>query len=312
MRSSKYIVSILGLGNVGRSILHELLTLPLDLEINIIDPSEEIAGSVLDLGHASMLHPGVRFTINNSAKLDDSDFIFHAAGVSIPKGHPREFAMYENVHITREIFRNYTPYKASPKIIVVSNPVDVIALHTWKYSGLPKENIIGTGTMLDSLRLGYLFRSALGDAEAEVNASVIGEHGEAMVPVLSHSFLNGLPVRERLPKPMIDDCIFECRNAAQRIKKTQGATHYAAARCAVQIMREFLTPGDRCYTLSLHHQDEKAGALFYSMPAKITARGLFKVKDFHLNADEKQGLELSISKIRQNALRFAEEFEKYQ
>ena len=138
MRPHPIIVTIVGLGNVGRSILHELLCQSRWLEINIMDPSDQVSGSLLDLGHASMLNGRARFTINNRSKLADSDFIFHCAGVSIPPGHTREYAMYENLHITYDVFSNYEPYKEDPKIIVLSNPLDILSLCSWKASGLPR------------------------------------------------------------------------------------------------------------------------------------------------------------------------------
>lgn len=299
MHSESKIISILGFGHVGRTIMNLLLSHESGYEINVMDPSEDISGSLLDLGQAAMLSKKKRIYVNNRSKLNDSDFIFHCAGVSIPEGRSREYAMHENIHITREIFEHFEPYR-DPIIIVVSNPVDVIAEAALRASRLKPDRVIGIGTMIDSLRLAYYFKSAMGDEAETTSAMVIGEHGDSMVPVLSHSFVSGVPVLEKLPIPVIEDCIYECRHAAQRIKKTQGATYYAAAQCAVEIMNQIINPSDVIHTVSMSHSINDKYRLFYSLPVKFTKRGYFKLEGFELTQEENEGLHISIQKIKAN------------
>ncbi|GEM_PF-4649461 len=305
-------ISVVGFGNVGRSLVHELLNEQEDTLINIVDPGDDIEGSVLDLGHGAMLSPHIRFELNNFSTLPKSDYIFVCAGACLPPGESRDYGMEVNEEIMREVFHNFPSHSSKARVIVLSNPVDTMSLCVWKASGLPAENVVGVGTMLDSLRLEYNIKAVLGDKAHDIRAMVIGEHGDNMLPVLSHTFVNQRPITEILPPEVIGDCIFECRQAAEKIKRTQGASYYGAARCAIEIMNQWREPEDVCYPISVLHTLPDGTHLYYSTPVKFTSRGLFNVKDFHLTPEEKQALDWSIQKLVMTAERCFEPAEKNQ
>ena len=287
-------ITLVGFGNVGRCILNVLLQEHhRRFRINIVDPSNNVSGSMMDLGHTSMLTKRHQIHWNDDQLFNYSDFIFYSAGISIPLNQNRAYALDQNLEMVKSVFARFKPAK-NPIIITISNPVDVVALEILKQTKLSNDNVIGIGTILETLRLTYQFSLVTGIDASEIETLVVGEHGETSVPLISNTFIRNIPVRRLLSDGLIADCIYETRRAAHRIKETQGASFYAASNAAVTAFQRLLEPQSEVMPLSIYHPSEE---IFYSAPVQIS-NGQYIPLILSLDTIELEALESSKEKIR--------------
>jgi L-lactate dehydrogenase len=284
---------LVGFGNIGRCVMNILLQdEKRQFHINVMDPSPTIAGSLRDLGHSIFLTKRHRLSLNDSVRFNQANFIIYAAGSAIPLGKSREYALRDNVRIATEVFRGFIPL-ANPVLINVSNPVDALTYVLLRLSGLTPDNVVGVGTLVETIRLEYQLAVVSGADPSQIKALVIGEHGETAVPVLSHTFINGVPVAHAIHEELIRDAIYECRRAAYRIKETQGASYFGAANAAVHVLKAYLSLRSDYLPLSI--LDAQAG-IYYSMPVRH-CKGLLEPLVLSLDTSELEALEESKGKV---------------
>jgi L-lactate dehydrogenase len=232
------IISIIGIGNVGKTLASIIASdTTIKSVINLIVNRTESLGGMIDLCQLAELYQNCTMTVNNEKLLLQSDFIFHCAGVSVPQGSSRRETAQENIKICKDIFENRS-FKPSTKIIVLANPLDVITYYSWKYSGLNKTNVIGTGTLLESIRLNYYYNLK---TPGNYQTLVCGEHGESAVYIKSQSFVNQKWIGAEANSDQEATVLKQMYKSASTIKKTQGATYYAVSACAHQIMLAILS-----------------------------------------------------------------------
>ena len=287
-------VTIVGLGNTGRSILNNLLNHKSHrLEINIIDPSADVAGSVMDLSHTSAVDKRHSVVVNDQKRFNQAQYVFYAAGKAIPIGNDRNYNLAVNQEIAFDVFRDFSPV-GKPLVIVLTNPNDVITHLLHHILEGRCAQVVGTGTFIDTLRLEWLIAQLMAIDTTDVSAWIIGEHGDNMVPILSHTLVQGRPVRDELKKEWIRDLIYETRRAAHRIKETQGASYFAAAKCATFVMESHLVSNGQMIPLSMFDPDRE---VTYSRPIRFVDSAIEPVEGFHLEPQENEALELSLQKL---------------
>jgi len=299
--SARTIVTIFGFGNVGRSIAHLLINMSdCRFTINVMDPSPKVRGSLLDLGHASFLSRN-HFLVENSIELlNTSEFIFHSAGFGVPPGDSRLDLAEQNCALTYEMFKDYQS-TVDAKVIVITNPVDNVAFHTYKATGLDASKVIGTGTLLDSLRMNYYLHQ-LKPKLTDINAVLIGEHGASIVVAHSLSNVNGLRLKDWFTDDEIQFALEQTITAASVIKETQGASIYGVADCAVYIMRQIMLDTGTVQSLGVLLPNILADKLnckelYLSIPARLTKSGIHPLEDLILDKDEWHKLALSAKVI---------------
>ncbi len=272
-------VSIVGFGNIGRALTHLLLNnVDYHFDINVMDPSEEIEGSLIDLGHAVFLQNKCTLVLNDVEHFNHSEFIFHCAGVGVPMGASRLEIADQNISLTKNIFSNFES-KVDTKIIVISNPVDVISYYTYLSSGLSAEKVIGTGTLLDSVRMNYYVSQML-KRPMNIDAVLLGEHGQSIALVDSLSSIDGHPFETFLTKEEIGRCLSNVKTAAHKIKMTQGSSIYGAVDCAFFIMNSILSDAQIVKPLSVLLPAEicelfNTKPIYMSVLSRITKEGAF-------------------------------------
>ena len=291
-------ISIIGLGRVGAALLSNLIHCDAGLNLNVVDPSPEIMGALLDNSHAANLYPHHDIFLNDRDLLIASDFIFHAAGHTTQRGESRLRIGEQNIVVTREIFEN-TQFEREPFVIVITNPVDVVTFHTWKASGLPPEKVIGTGTLLDTIRLDYYLAQLLGRSSSEVNSWVLGEHGQSLVPVFSQTRIGNTLLKDYdLSPDILEQAVALTKSAATQIRATQDRTYWGVAHCAYKLFcllrqktPKLLPAGVR---LSDHYRKKLATPdLYMSLPAFISDQGYTVDNDFALLEKEWEMLKVS-------------------
>lgn len=280
-------ITILGLGNVGSTIASLLLCQKDSLTINIMDPSPDVEGNLLDLQHAVALEKRHKFSVNDYAAFVESDFIFHTAGARIVGNNNRMSVARESIEITREIFDG-VQFRNNPYIIVIANPVDIIGYATWKFSGIEASRIIGTGTLLDTIRMEHYLSELTAYDVQDVKAWVVGEHGENMVPLYTHFAVNNQPFWDN---KIMQQATLLTNNAAKQIKKNREGTTFGAAECAVHIMNSIMKPHDELLTISVllndyHCRELDCEPIFMSVPVKFSAQGIHQVREFGYSTNE--------------------------
>lgn len=274
-------VSVVGYGTVGRTLSLLLLGSRYRMRLNILDPNPDKKGVFLDLKHGARMHPRKALLFNDQKALSDSDYIFFTAGKPTKHGASRLTTADVNIHIVEKVLGNI-PLKRSTRIIAISNPVDLITQAVLHVTGLPKTQVVGTGTLLDSARFSFHLADLLGVDVNRVNGWVLGEHGESQVAALSMSTVDDVPIEmvSVFDERMAEMAMNSTRNAAFEIRKTEAGTSMAISQCAMLILRFFEAGTSPVIPLSVSLDTaylEKLGLegpMCLSVPARITRQGV--------------------------------------
>ncbi len=296
------IISIIGFGNVGKTIGG--LLLPMEeqsIHLNIIDTDLGVEGAILDLQHGAELYPKHQISHNNQELLNESDFVFHCAGASVPKGMSRLVTSRASIDITKAIFKEFKPTK-EPFVIVVANPVEIIAYITQKETGLPKQNIIGTGTYLDSIRMNYVVKEHA-DNISSINAILLGEHGSSAFLSEQLSTLNGQPFNSMFDQGTLDSLMTQVKASAGKIKETQEATIFGVSYCAIRIFEALLSDEPKQIPVSTFIPDHLTAKLdesdiYLSLPSEVSDKGAIPTENYQPNSNEQERLKECIKVIR--------------
>eukprot|EP00353_Schmidingerella_taraikaensis_P012133 CAMPEP_0185591066 /NCGR_PEP_ID=MMETSP0434-20130131/63251_1 /TAXON_ID=626734 ORGANISM="Favella taraikaensis, Strain Fe Narragansett Bay" /NCGR_SAMPLE_ID=MMETSP0434 /ASSEMBLY_ACC=CAM_ASM_000379 /LENGTH=196 /DNA_ID=CAMNT_0028215799 /DNA_START=293 /DNA_END=880 /DNA_ORIENTATION=+ len=187
------VITVIGYGNVGRVLTDLLLGTQLNMELNIMDPADSLTGAFLDLKHASRLQPKKRFHFNEEDVFKRSDYVFFTAGIPSKHGTSRFTTVKDNLQLVHDIFGG-KQLRSDMRIIAITNPVDVITASIISVTNLPKEQVVGTGTYLDSMRFTYHLAELAQVDIQQVDALILGEHGESCAPIVSQSTYAGSPL----------------------------------------------------------------------------------------------------------------------
>ncbi|MFT6921784.1 MAG: L-lactate dehydrogenase [Crocinitomicaceae bacterium] len=289
-------VTVIGFGSVGSALSLLLLNNKNDMRVNILEPDPNKEGAILDLLHGMSLYPNKELHVNDSDMFANADFIYFTAGTPNLHGGSRLSTAKQNIQLTKDLFDGQEFHKI-PYIIVITNPVDIISYHVMKFSKLPYDHVVGVGTFLDSVRLSY-YLSILSDYKAdEINAYVLGEHGDTQFAAYSMTKVQGSPISELAffsPK-RLEEAQTLTRNAAFQIRKTQGGTLYGVSKCAETILNSLMSSEVSHYPLSILTNEyynkllKLEKSIYISVPVEISNKGIrinngIQLKDSELKA----------------------------
>ena len=292
------VISIVGFGNIGKLICALLLPYKEhQFTINIVDIDPNIKGAVLDFEHGRQLYLNHTIATNSEFLLNNSDFIFHCAGASVPPGKSRLFTCNQSIEITESIFKNFKPIK-TPFIIVVANPLDIISTVTYKITGLPQSHIIGTGTFLDSIRMNQIV-AKINPNISSIDSILLGEHGTTVFLSEQLSTIENQPFSKVFDSHEIKRFMDLVKASASEIKATQAATIYGVSYCAINIFELLLSEQSENRPVSTLIPDELkqqlGGAnIFLSLPCNINKLGAFTSTDYKPNDSELASLKNSV------------------
>lgn len=301
-------VVIIGTGMVGSTFAYSLMINGVASEIVLIDANEERAVSeVADLNHGI---PFVRPAIVRTGDYSDcagADAIVITAGAAQKPGETRLDLVGRNIKIFEDIIPKIVATKTHGVLVIASNPVDIMTYVTQKISGLPVNQVIGSGTVLDSSRFRYLLSKHCGVDPGNVHAYIIGEHGDSEVAVWSLANIAGLRFSEYCPVcghdcgPFKKEDLFEqVRTAAYPIIKAKGATYYAIGLALVQIVETILRDEHSVLTVSSLMQGEYGlKNVCLSLPSLVDRHGVSKKLLIPLNEKEEEGLRNSARVLRE-------------
>lgn len=291
-------VVLIGCGNVGMSYAYALLNQHTYVdELILIDINQDkIEGEAMDLNHCLSYSPSkVNVRVGDYKDCKDARIVVIAAGSNQEVGETRMDLIHKNSRIFRSIVDSVMQSGFDGIFLVATNPLDVMTCLTLKYSGLDASRVIGSGTTLDTARLKYLISEKIHICPKDIQAFVIGEHGDSEFVAWSHANVALTSMDAFLSqeeKVALEDAV---RNAAYEIIQKKGATYYGIGMCLVRITSAILE--DKNIILPVSSYD-KRNDVCISTPAIVNHNGVEKKIFIPLNTEETEKLTKSIQIIQ--------------
>ncbi|HKM77047.1 MAG TPA: malate dehydrogenase [Candidatus Bathyarchaeia archaeon] len=299
--AARKLISIIGTGKLGSAVALQVASRELG-DIRLVDIIQGLPqGEALDLGQMTA-EQGADVDIVGSNDYKDiagSDLIVVIGGLGRKPGMTRLDLQDKNEEIIRGIAQKIVEYAPRSLIMLVTNPVDVMTYLTWKVSGFDSSRVFGQSGMLDTMRFKYFIAKALAVSTSSVQAVVIGEHGDSMVPLPRFSTVNGVPITELLPPDQVAEIVDRTRKTAAEVIALKGATIYAPAH-GIARMIETVVKDKKMALCMTAHLDGEFGVkdLYIDVPAVLGASGVERIIELKLNDDEQAAFQKSAEVVR--------------
>ncbi|MBR2741944.1 L-lactate dehydrogenase [Candidatus Saccharibacteria bacterium] len=291
-------VMIVGTGNVGASIAYAILNQRTAVnEIILTDIiAKDAEGEAMDLRDALAVAPSYVKIKNGTYKdAKDCGIVVITAGAAQKPGETRMELLNKNANILKGMIEQIMDSGFDGIFLVVTNPMDVMTYLTMKYSGLPSERVIGSGTVLDSARLRTRIAGYLNINAKSVHAYQIGEHGDTELTLWSLADIGGQKISELLDKKTREGISDFVKNEAYDIIDKKGATYYGIATCVVQILNCILN--DEMRVLAVSSYDHFSDTSF-GFPSVVGRSGVIRRLDLKLSEHEGIELQKSINALK--------------
>ncbi|KON32879.1 hypothetical protein AC477_02325 [miscellaneous Crenarchaeota group-1 archaeon SG8-32-1] len=293
-------ITIIGAGKVGSTTAFNILKARIS-DVVLIDINAELAkGEALDMMQAA---PAIEFdgTIqgtNDFNEMEGSDLVIVIAGKGRSPGMTRIDLMNINATIIRSIVKEVANYAPESKLMIVTNPVDVMTFIARKESGLPPNHVFGMGNILDTLRFRSYIAQELGVSREDTHGLVIGEHGESMVPLVEYASISGIPITTLLPKNRIDEIVNKTRTSGADVIKLKGSTTYAPGAVIAMMADAVLKGRNRVMSVSTCPQGEySCSAVSIGVPVVLGKNGVEKIIELKLSPESQKLFEESVAKV---------------
>ena len=303
-------VVLIGAGDVGMAYASAIVNQGLCDQLAIIDLNEEkVWGEVQDLNHAvPWSGHNTRVTQGTYEDCRDAAIVVNCAGVAQRDGETRLELVGRNVKIFKSIVDEVMDHGFNGIFIVATNPVDVLAYATWKFSGLPSNRVIGSGTVLDTARYRHALGAYFGIAPTNVHAYVIGEHGDTELAAISSASAAGIPLPTRLEKlaetdpnvsKTMEEIFVKTRDAAYDIIRAKGSTSYGIGGGLARITRAVLRNEEVVLPVSALLEGQYGEEdIYIGTPAVINRNGIQDVIELSLDENESKQFAHSATVLR--------------
>ncbi|EFN62195.1 L-lactate dehydrogenase [Camponotus floridanus] len=301
-------VTIVGAGMVGVAIANSLLFQRITSHIAMVDAfPKKLEGEGMDFVHSSIFigDPKIEYD-TDFCVTSNSKVVALCAGVRPIKGESRLDLVQRNTEILKNIIPSLVNYSPNAVFVIISNPVDILAWVTWKLSGLPVHQVIGSGTHLDSARFRYLIADRLGIAPSSVQGLIIGEHGDSMVPLWSGVNVAGVQFRDIIPNIGLEtdderwhEIVKEVVKLGPMVRCLKGYSNTAIGLSAVDIIIAILRNTQAIIpvsTLVQGHHDVRH-EMFLSLPCTIGENGITNIIRMHMTEYEKKLFQVSANAV---------------
>jgi malate dehydrogenase len=296
-------ITIVGAGNVGATAAHLAAVRGLG-DICLLDIVDGVPqGKALDLQEAGPV-AGFDCNIagtNSYEETKDSDVVVMTAGLARKPGMTRDDLLEKNTAIIKSVTENVARFSPDSFIIVVTNPLDVMAYVAKEVSGFPKNRVIGMAGALDSARLRAFIAMELGVSAQDVQAFVMGGHGDNMLPLIRYSTVSGIPVTTLIPQDRLDSIVQRARDGGAEILKLlkTGSAYYAPSAAIVQMVESILEDRKRVISCSVYLEGEYGiNGYYVGVPVKLGGGGVEEIIEIELTEDEKAQFERSADDVK--------------
>lgn len=296
-------ISIIGAGNVGATTAHWIAAKEI-ADIVLLDIIEGMPqGKALDLleaGPVEYFDSDLRGT-NNYEDTKNSDIVIITSGIARKPGMTRDDLISVNTQIVKEVTQNAVKYSPHAIIIVVTNPLDAMVYVASKISGFPKNRIIGMAGILDSTRFRTFIAKELDVSVEDVDAVVLGGHGDTMVPLPRYSTVNGIPITELMESEKIEQLVKRTRDGGAEIVgllKT-GSAYYAPSAAVAEMAESILKDKKRILPCAAYCEKEyNVNGYFVGVPVKLGRKGIEKVIELKLTKEESELFNKSVEHVK--------------
>jgi malate dehydrogenase len=304
MRRAK--ISIIGAGNVGATAAHWAASKELGdivlVDIPQVDGMPQ--GKALDLYESSPIE-GFDSRIIGATTYEptaESDVVIVTAGVARKPGMSRDDLININTGIVKSVAENVAKHSPKCVMIVVSNPLDAMVYVAWKASGLPTNQVIGQAGVLDTARYRSFLAAEVGCSVEDVQALLLGGHGDDMVPLKRYTFAGGIPITQLVKPDRLEKIIQRARDGGAEIVKLlkTGSAYYAPAAATVQMAEAIIRDKKRILPCAAYCDKEYGiGGYFVGVPCILGTGGVEKVIEIDLDADEKKMFQTSVDHVKE-------------
>jgi malate dehydrogenase len=298
-------ITVVGAGNVGATAAQRIAEKELARTVVMVDVAEGIPqGKALDQWESAPIELfDSRVTGSNGYdESAGSDIVVITAGIARKPGMSRDDLLNTNAGIVKSVAENVAKTSPNAIIIVVSNPLDVMCYVAMKASGFPRERVIGMAGVLDTARYRSFLAEALDVSVRDIQAMVLGGHGDTMVPLISYTTVSGIPITQFMDKAKLDAIVDRARNGGAEIVKflKTGSAYYAPSSGAVQMVEAIVLDQKRILPCSAWLDGEYGmKGLFLGVPVKLGRKGMEKIIEVTLTADEQAALAKSAEAVRE-------------
>ena len=309
-------ITIVGAGNVGATCAHwaaskelgDIVLLDIPEVPDPKDPTKKVpntapAGKALDLYESSPVE-GFDCKITGVTDYEatrDSDVVIVTAGLPRKPGMSRDDLIAINTGIVRNVCENVARTSPNAVLIVVSNPLDAMVYVAWKASGFPTKRVIGQAGVLDTARYRSFLAEEVGCSVEDVQALLLGGHGDDMVPLKRYTFAGGIPITQLVKADRLEEIIKRARNGGAEIVNLlrTGSAYYAPAAATVQMAEAIIKDKKRILPCAVYCEKEYGvGGFFVGVPAVLGKDGVERILEVELDADEKKAFQTSVDHVK--------------
>jgi malate dehydrogenase len=298
-------ITVVGAGNVGATAAQRVAEKELAREVVLVDIVEGVPqGKGLDQWESAPVE-GFDTRVIGSNGYDEaagSGLFIVTAGIARKPGMSRDDLLNTNAKIVREVSQNIARVAPDSIIIVVSNPLDVMCYVAKEASGFPRERVIGMAGVLDTARYRSFLALELDVSVEDIQAMVLGGHGDTMVPLISYTTVSGIPVTQLISPERLDAIVQRTRSGGAEIVQylKTGSAYYAPSSGAVQMAEAIVKDKKRILPCAAWLEGEYGlEGLFLGVPCKLGRNGLEAILEVELTAEERAALEKSAEAVRE-------------
>jgi len=299
-------IAVIGAGNVGATTAQRLAEAELAKTVVLVDVAEGIPqGKALDLAQSGPVYGYDTQMIgtNGYDEVTGANLVIVTAGIARKPGMSRDDLLETNAKIIRSVSQEIKRVAPDSIVIVVSNPLDVMCHVALEATGFPKERVIGMAGVLDTSRFRTFIAEAADVSVKDVQAFVLGGHGDSMVPLVRYSSIAGIPLDKFIPQDKLDEIVLRARNGGAEIVKhlKTGSAFYAPSASVLDMVESIVKDKKRILPAAAYLQGEYGvDGLYVGVPCKLGAKGLLQVIELDLTAEEKTALSISVNDVAEN------------
>jgi malate dehydrogenase len=298
-------ITVVGAGNVGATTAQRLAEKELAKVVVMVDVVEGTPqGKALDQWESAPIEGFDTRVVgtNGYEETAGSDIVIITAGIARKPGMSRDDLLNTNAGIVKQVSEHVKRTSPNAIIIMVSNPLDVMAYVAKQVTGFPRERVLGMAGVLDTARYRSFLAEALDVSVEDIQAMVLGGHGDTMVPLISYTTVSGIPVTQLMDKPTLDAIVNRTRNGGAEIVKflKTGSAYYAPSAASVQMADAIVHDKKRVLPCAAWLEGEYGmSGLFLGVPCKLGRKGLEQIIEVELTSQERADLGKSAEAVRE-------------
>lgn len=298
-------ITVVGAGNVGATTAQRVAEKELARQVVLVDIMEGVPqGKGLDQWESAPIEGFDSRVIgtNGYDETANSEIVVVTAGIARKPGMSRDDLLNTNAGIVKQVSENIRTSSPQAILIMVSNPLDVMSWVAKEVTGFPRERVLGMAGVLDTARYRSFIAEALDVSVRDIQAMVLGGHGDTMVPLVSYTSVSGIPITQLMAKERLDAIIDRTRNGGAEIVKylKTGSAYYAPSAAAVQMCEAIVRDQKRILPCAAWLEGEYGmSGLFLGVPCKLGRAGLERIIEVSLTDEERAALQKSAEAVRE-------------